>query len=444
MRELRTYFDELAQALGKQLFPAERSALYLNAEESLFLRFSRGKVRQAGTVSHLSTSLSLCRGHRSPSHSLDLLGQISPDLARLTALLPTLRTELEQVPDDPYLNFPEERHDSEQVQTAELPTEKDLPAYLLGPAEGLDLTGIYAGGPIYRGYANSGGQRNWFQSDRFTLDWSLYNPEQKAVKQTYCGEHFEPSRYLTLLDEGRRHLELFGRPTVRLEPGEYPAYLAPQAVADLFETTAGWGGFSLKAHRDKISPLQLMVDQDRRFSPAVSLSEDLSSGLVPRFNETGFLRPERTALIKEGALDQFLVSPRTSREFSSPCNGAREDEVPTFLCLDGGGVPVAEALQRLGDGLYLGNLHYLNFSDKPKARVTGMTRFSCFTVKGGLLTAPIEKMRFDDTLYNLFGEHFRGFTDQPETLLSTSTYVRRDLAGGVWPGLLVSAFRFTL
>ena len=34
MRELRTYFDELAQALGKQLFPAERSALYLNAEES--------------------------------------------------------------------------------------------------------------------------------------------------------------------------------------------------------------------------------------------------------------------------------------------------------------------------------------------------------------------------------------------------------------------------
>ena len=41
-----------------------------------------------------------------------------------------------------------------------------------------------------------------------------------------------------------------------------------------------------------------------------------------------------------------------------------------------GALAPKEVLERLGTGVYIGNLHYLNWSDRPACRTTGMTRFA--------------------------------------------------------------------
>ena len=55
-------------------------------------------------------------------------------------------------------------------------------------------------------------------------------------------------------------------------------------------------------------------------------------------------------------------------------------------------------------GLYLSNIHYLNWSDNAGGRITGLTRYACFWVENGEIVAPIETMRFDDSFYRFFGE----------------------------------------
>lgn len=40
-------------------------------------------------------------------------------------------------------------------------------------------------------------------------------------------------------------------------------------------------------------------------------------------------------------------------------------------------------------------LWYLNFSDRPGGRITGMTRFASFWVEDGRIVAPLNVMRFD-------------------------------------------------
>ena len=60
-------------------------------------------------------------------------------------------------------------------------------------------------------------------------------------------------------------------------------------------------------------------------------------------------------------------------------------------------------LAALGTGLYIGNLWYLNYSDRPAGRMTGMTRFATFWVEGGRIVAPVTPLRFDDTLYRMLG-----------------------------------------
>ncbi|MEQ1724131.1 MAG: metallopeptidase TldD-related protein, partial [Pseudobdellovibrio sp.] len=78
------------------------------------------------------------------------------------------------------------------------------------------------------------------------------------------------------------------------------------------------------------------------------------------------------------------------------------------------------------------------------ARITGMTRFACFWVENGEIIGPIQDLRFDDTLYNLFGSELINLTDHASTFVNTSTYQKRSLGGMKVPGVLLNKMNFTL
>ena len=102
------------------------------------------------------------------------------------------------------------------------------------------------------------------------------------------------------------------------------------------------------------------------------------------------------------------------------------------------------ALGALGDGVWVGNLWYLNWSDRSVGRFTGMTRFATFWVEGGEIVAPVDVMRFDDSLYSWFGGALEDLTRAPELQLSTDTYFNRSTDSLRLPGALLSGLRFTL
>jgi predicted Zn-dependent protease len=112
--------------------------------------------------------------------------------------------------------------------------------------------------------------------------------------------------------------------------------------------------------------------------------------------------------------------------------------------MEGGTLPEAEALAALDTGLLIGNLWYLNYSDRPACRMTGMTRFATFWVEDGRIVAPVDVMRFDDTAYRLLGSRLEALSATPELLLATESYGSRRLASSRLPGALVSEMTFTL
>ncbi len=138
--------------------------------------------------------------------------------------------------------------------------------------------------------------------------------------------------------------------------------------------------------------MQDAADAGARLDPRVTISEATAEGVAPAFQGEGFVRPDRVPLIDGGRLVGSLVSPRTAREF-----GARDQRRQR---LRGTGSarrwraarsPRADAIEALGTGLYVGNLHYLNYSDRPACRMTGMTRFATFWVENGKIVAPVER-----------------------------------------------------
>jgi predicted Zn-dependent protease len=104
----------------------------------------------------------------------------------------------------------------------------------------------------------------------------------------------------------------------------------------------------------------------------------------------------------------------------------------------------AQALAALGTGVSIANLWYLNYSDREACRATGMTRFATLWVEDGEPVAPIEPMRFDDSLYRVLGEQLLALTDSAEPIPAGDTWNGREPGGIRAPAALVGALRFTL
>jgi predicted Zn-dependent protease len=73
-----------------------------------------------------------------------------------------------------------------------------------------------------------------------------------------------------------------------------------------------------------------------------------------------------------------------------------------------------------------------------------MTRYACLWVENGVIQGPIKDMRFDVSLYDIWGEQLEALTQYRELCPLVGTYSKRDLGGLLLPGLLVKEFKMTL
>lgn len=440
---METYFNELAAFLDGALRPGEVYTCTLDAEVSDFVRMNHGKVRQPGTVAQRYVRVRLITGRKHAEHCLTVSGDLARDRESLSHALAALRETVADLPDDPHLDYATDVHSSRVVRSAPLPPPEGIIATVLDAAEGLDLVGIYAAGPVYRGFANSLGQRNWHEVTSFNLQWSLYHRADKAVKTAYSGFDWSERAFAAKMHAARDRLALLAVPARSLAPGGYRAYLTPTAMEEIAGMLC-WGGFSGRALATRQSCLFRMQEGGAALDPAISFSENTANGVAPAFQDEGFSRPPSVPLVKEGRLVGSLVSPRTAKEFTLAPNGANASESPESLDMAPGELAEADALSALDTGLYIGNLWYLNFSDRPACRVTGMTRFASFWVDKGRIVAPVNVMRFDDSVYRLFGERLVGLTSESELVVSDQSYRARSVSSMRLPGAVVSEMAFTL
>lgn len=438
---MRDYFFSVADELQPMLDGSETLLLSFAGEDSDFIRFNHGRVRQAGSVVRRRLALDLVEGDRHAAGRAELAGSLEQDLPQLRSLIEDLRRHRAHLPPDPYLNYATDGRSGEHLVAPRLPDRREALETILGAAQGLDLVGIWASGEVHSGFASSLGQRNWHGSGSFNFDWSCYHTADKAVKVNYAGLHWDPAELTSRMQGARSELAVLQRSPKTIAPGRYRVYLAPRALRELLDMMA-WGGFGLKSQRTGQSPLIRMQSEGLRLDPAIGISEHHGRGLEPLFTHEGFTKPERIQLIADGGYCDSLVSARSAREYDLPVNAA--DEWPASLDMAAGTLPADDLLDALDTGLYINDLWYLNFSDRNQARITGMTRFACFWVEHGEIQAPVSVMRFDDSLYRMLGQHLLALTRERELLLDTGTYGGRSSHSVELPGALIEGLEFTL
>ncbi|MGP1595311.1 MAG: TldD/PmbA family protein [Treponema sp.] len=443
MRNFKEHFDTLRSFLYAELTSDEHASIGYSAEQTYFMRFNHAKVRQNGTVEQAVLQLSFWKGKKTYQTSCGLSFDLEADKDNLAALLEKARTESVLLPDDPYQSIPSASACSETVYTGTLLPQDSIVQTILEPVQDLDFAGIFAQGTLCRGAANSSGAVHWFQTETFSLDYSVWLENGRAVKSIYAGRDWDSAVYAKKIAEARQGLTVLALPQKKIAPGKYRMFITADALTEVVEFFS-WNGFGERCMQKGESAYRALKEGREHFSDMFSLTQDFSIGMEPPFNANGEAAPEKLPIVQQGKLANTIVSTRSEQQYGTPSNGAPGAEMLRSPVIAAGTLAESEALQALGTGIYISNFHYLNWSDPASARITGMTRFACLWVEDGKIAAPIADMRWDESLYNIFGANLLAVTKEQHLFANTGTYEERAAGGCLLPGILVKDFNCTL
>ncbi len=440
---METIFEKISEALFANLNNNENLILSFSGERSQFVRFNNGLVRQTGLVDDADLGLKFISNGRTCSAGYTVSGNFDLDLKRGLDEINRMRKESNEIPEDPFLVMPATSDSSRKVTKANGLSFEDSVDAILPAVSGIDFVGILANGKMYRGNANNLGQKHWFETESFCLDYSLVTPSNQMVKGCYAGSDWNQRDYENYVQLSKEKLLLMNRKPIKVSTGKYKTWFEAAAVAD-FLGMFSWNGLSEASLRQGCSGFGRMRHEDIRLSRKFSVTEDFSSGLCPIFNSNGEISPNKIPLIENGQLINTLVSSRSAKEYSLETNFAENGEYLRSPIMASGQLNQEDVVREMGKGLYLSNIHYLNWSDNAGGRITGLTRYACFWVEGGEIVAPIETMRFDDSFYRFFGKKLLHVEDKLTVVPEISTYGQRSLGATKCPGILVDSFELTL
>ena len=436
-------FRNISKVIYSHLKKDELLTLSFTGEESQFIRLNNAKIRQTGLVNDADIHMKMIANGRTCTGSFTLSGNDDIDTKRARLEIERMRLESTQILEDPYLIIPEGSGSSREIKNSNGLNFKDAVDAILPVIQGVDFVGILSNGKMYRGNSNSLGQEHWFETESFSLDYSLVATNHQMVKGTFAGTDWDQNEYEHYLKQSKNKLELMELSPVKLETGRYKTWFEPAAVSD-FLSMFSWNGISEASIQQGCSGFGKMRNDNVRLSSKFSISEDFSSGLVPKFNSDGEVSAEELKIISSGELKNTLVSSRTANEYDKTSNFAESGEYLRSPSMEPGSLDQSDVLKQIDKGLYLSNIHYLNWSDNPNGRITGLTRYACFWVENSEIVGPINTMRFDDSFYNYFGDNLLEVGNKTEFIPNTSTYGNREIGGTTCPGILADSFALTL
>lgn len=441
-------YNTICSQVYNTLKEGEDLTIYMEGENSQYFRFNDSKIRQTGIIEDYNVTLSLYHGKKSLQATTTVSSDIDYSVKNLISEIDGLREPLSLIPENNFTAFPDKFDSLEVYRDGELPNREEILDSLMSIIDKDNLTGVWTSGKIFRASSTSQGTQHWFEKDSFIFDFSLIDAKENMVKILYPGSDWNKDDFITAFDDASNRLQLMDKPKLELKPGKYRVWFEPHAVAD-FVDMLNWNGVSEASLRNGSSCLLKMRKDNVKLSEKFSLDESFDRKSTASFNSRSEVSAN-VSLIKHGMLENTLINSKTALEYGLTSNYAEDvnswgmGEYLRAPFMHGGDIKLDERLEKLGTGIFISNIHYLNWSDNLGGRITGLTRYACYWVEDGKMIAPIKTMRFDDSFYNFFGNNLEAVG---ETVLSRpviETYDGRNPGETTCPGILVNDFELTL
>lgn len=441
-------YSSICSQVYSTLKEGEGLTIYMEGENSQYFRFNDSKIRQTGIIEDYKVTLSLYHGKKSLQATTTVSSDIDYSVNNLISEINSLREPLSLIPDNNFTVFPIKFDSLDMHRKGDLPQREEILDSLMDVINKDKLTGVWTSGKIFRASSTSEGTSHWFEKDSFIFDFSLIDAKENMVKILYPGSDWNKDNFVAAFNDASHQLKLMDKPKVELKPGKYRVWFEPHAVAD-FVDMLNWNGVSESSLRNGSSSLLKMRNDKVKLSDKFSLDESFDRKSTAPFNSRAEVSGN-VNIIKNGTLQTTLINSKTALEYGLNSNYAEDvnswgmGEYLRAPLMHGGDIKLNERLKRLGTGIFISNIHYLNWSDNLGGRITGLTRYACYWVEDGKMIAPIKTMRFDDSFYNFFGKNLEGVGEDVLSRPVIETYDGRNPGETTCPGILVNDFELTL
>jgi predicted Zn-dependent protease len=236
------------------------------------------------------------------------------------------------------------------------------------------------------------------------------------------------------------------RPT-ELGPGTYRAVLSPWAFGELlwYFGLSSLGALALLEGRSYLAGRL----GEPVFDEGLTIRDDATDprGFPKAFDFEGVSKQPVEIVTAGVALDVVWdrrTAARAGRESTGhalPATAQAYGPAAFNLSVEAGDATPDELAERVGDGIYVTRLHYVNTVDGRESLFTGMTRDGTFLIEGGRVTRPLPNLRFT-TSFGALAERLLGLARETTLVNGSDFYGERYPYGMLVPA--VATERFTI
>jgi predicted Zn-dependent protease len=236
-----------------------------------------------------------------------------------------------------------------------------------------------------------------------------------------------------------------------LPPGEYPVVLAPAATAELLDWL-GWCAFNGLAHVEERGALSGRIGE-RVAAASINIADSpFSPQTLPRAFDAEGVAKRPLPLIQDGVAANVVHDTRSAAMAGGDCRstghalapgGSPWGALPTNLVMSGGGAADEAALcEPIERGVYVTRLWYTNPLQPNETLLTGVTRDGTFLIENGRIAAPLEDLRFTDSILRILSET-EDLTSGQSLWSEGEFYGTRHATGAIAPAIRAASMRFT-
>lgn len=352
---------------------------------------------------------------------------------------------VEQLPPDPdFVNFEDNKEIFEYknftttLETVSLDQKIDILEKLAAMSAKYDfgIYGTFITLAVKSWQVNSNGLEKLHFSSPVMLDCkAVSNKNMVTVINNYGGNNLNNFNLEKFSAELENRIKFGTLPVVDMEPGDYEVILSPLAANELLQMLMG-GAYA--ASLDSKEAFFEGKENKQVFPESVTISSLPQSPKVINFgyNGDGHLAKDLT-VIENGIFKNFFIDNYYGHKLKMAKNGSVGSRA---LVMEPGTKSFDEMIKGVKKGLYICNLHYMNFINQKETSVTGLTRDGSFLIENGKIVNTVNNLRFTEKISEIF-EHITELENENHTIPSSGNYDNFSIHSACLPHVKSSRFK---
>jgi len=285
---------------------------------------------------------------------------------------------------------------------------------------------------------NSNGVNKKMHNSPIMLDLKAVSEKNEVtVLESFGSEDISSFDLSNFIEQLVRKVHTASKDIVDVGPDNYDVILSPRCMAEFFSYLV-WGGLTAAGYDRKTSWFQNKLNE-KAFPDSVSLKDDpYYPGIINfAYNSDGHIY-NKLSLIDRGVFKNFLVDNYYSHKTGLKKNGAEA----SCLVMESGEKSLTDLIRGVKRGLYISNLHYMNFINMKETSATGLTRDGTFLIEDGELKKVVNNLRYTVKITDVI-KNITDIEDKLYLVPSSDNYGEFGIYSSAMPHVRVSGFKIT-